>query len=156
MAHNIGKQMLALKLIHCFSSHPLAFWFWSSSPPDNVTLNPTNMKADQSLPHFKTCIDVAAHATLDTELFISHTRTAIVTKIASLQYSEAGLIPVSKVHQLLTKIHNILDSVVFNQFGDTAHISANLFNSAFRQCSEVWASHFPFFQNLPKDSVPPR
>ena len=35
---------------------------------------------------------MAAHATLDTEQYISHTRTAVVDTIASVQGSDGGVI----------------------------------------------------------------
>ena len=39
-------KMLASELIHYFSSHPAAFGFWASLPPDMFTLNPANKKND--------------------------------------------------------------------------------------------------------------
>ena len=39
-------KMLGSKLICYFSSHPAAFVFQASSPPDNITLNPANEKTD--------------------------------------------------------------------------------------------------------------
>ena len=62
----------------------MAFGFQSSSPPDNITLNPAKRKKDQSLSDFQAGIDVTTHATLDTEQLISHARTAVVNTIASL------------------------------------------------------------------------
>ena len=43
----VGK-MSTFKLINYFSSHPEAFGFQASSPPDNITLNAANKKTDQS------------------------------------------------------------------------------------------------------------
>ena len=34
----LATKMSASKLIHYFSSHPAAVTFWSSTPPDNITL----------------------------------------------------------------------------------------------------------------------
>ena len=47
----------------------------------------------------------AAPATLDTVLFISHVRSALVETVASLQ-DDGRVIPVSEVHELLTKIQH--------------------------------------------------
>ena len=59
-------------LIHdYFSSHSAAFRFWSSTPPDNITLTSANRKADQSLSEFQKGIGAAAHATLDTGQLIA-------------------------------------------------------------------------------------
>ena len=58
------------------------------------------------------------------------------------------------VHELLTKIHVILDSTVSKQVSSTAHILAHLFNSSSRLHCEVWASYFLFLHNI-KDPVPP-
>ena len=68
-------------MVHYFSSHLTAFGFWASSPPDNITLNPANKKTDQSLSEFHTGIGAAAHATLDEEHLISHTRTVLVDTV---------------------------------------------------------------------------
>ena len=45
---SLATKMLAFKFIHYFSNHPTTFGFWSSTPPDNITLNPSSGKADQS------------------------------------------------------------------------------------------------------------
>ena len=71
-------KISASKLICSFSSHAAAFGFWASLPPDNITLNPANKKTDQNLSDFQTGTDAAAHATLDIEQVISHTRAALV------------------------------------------------------------------------------
>ena len=80
--------MSASKLIQYFPSHPAAFGLWPSSPSDSITLNPGNIKNDQSLSNFQTGIGVPAYATLDTEQLISHTRNALVDTIAFLQDSD--------------------------------------------------------------------
>ena len=68
---SLATKMSASKLIHYFSIHPAAFGFWSSTPPDNITLNSANRKADQSLSNFQTGVCAAAHATHDMEHLIS-------------------------------------------------------------------------------------
>ena len=62
----------------------------------------------------------AAHATLDTEQLICYTRSALADIIASLQGSDGGVIAASEVQELLTMIHDILNSVVSKQFGNMA------------------------------------
>ena len=84
-----------------------AFW-----PPDNITLNPTNKKTDQHLADFQTGIGAAAHATLDMEQFISYTKAAFVDTVAYLQGSDEGVIAASEVLELLTTIHESLDSAL--------------------------------------------
>ena len=69
---SLATKMSASKLIHYFSSHPVAFGFQASTPPDNITLNSANRKADQSLSDFQTGVGAAAHATFDMEQLISH------------------------------------------------------------------------------------
>ena len=76
----VAGRMSASKLIQYFSSHPTVFGFQSSSPPDNITLNPAYRKMDQS--DFQTDIGVAACANLDMEQLNSHTRAALVDTIA--------------------------------------------------------------------------
>ena len=49
---------------------------------------------------------------LYTEQLISHLRLALVDTLSSLPNSEGGVIPVSKVHELLLKVHDILDNAV--------------------------------------------
>ena len=46
---SLATKMSASKLICYFSSHPAAFGFQSSTPPDNITLTCANRKADQSI-----------------------------------------------------------------------------------------------------------
>ena len=45
---SLATKMSASKLIHYFSSHPAAFGFQASTPPDNISLNSANRKVDQS------------------------------------------------------------------------------------------------------------
>ena len=60
----------------------------------------------------------------------------------------------SEVHELLLRIHDILDSDVSKQVGNSACILAYLFNSVSRQDCEVWASQFPFLHSL-REVIPP-
>ena len=108
----LAMKMSASKLICCFSSHHAAFEFQSFTPPGNVTLTPANRKVDHSLSEFQTGIGSAAHATLDTEQVISHTRIALVDTISSIPDLEGGVIPVSKMHEFLIKVDDILDNAV--------------------------------------------
>ena len=146
--------MLASKLICYFSSHPAAFGFQSSTPPDNISLNSANRKADQSLLDFQTVIGATAHATLDTEQLIIHLQVALVDTLSSLLKAEGDVIPVSEVHELLLRVHGILDKAVSKQVGNSAHILAYLFNSVSRQHHEILASEFPFLHSL-KEVIPP-
>ena len=109
---SLATKMSASKLIHYFSSHPAAIGFWSSTPPDNTTLTPANRKADQSLSEFQTGIGTATHATLDIEQLISYLRGALIDATSSLPDSEGGIITVSEVHELLIKVHDILDNAL--------------------------------------------
>ena len=150
----LATKMSASKLIHYFSSHPAAFGFWASTPPDNISLNSANRKADQSLSDFQTGIGATAHATCDTEQLISHLQVALVDTLSPLPEAEGDVVPVSEVHELLLWIPGILDKAVSKRVGNLAHILAHLFNSISRQCCEVWASQFPFHHSL-KEVIPP-
>ena len=108
----LATKVSASKWIHYFSSHPAAFRFWSLTPPDNIALSSANRKADQSLSDLQTGVGAAAHATLDTEQLISSLRVALADTLSSLPNSEGGVIPVSELHDLLLKIHNVLDTAV--------------------------------------------
>ena len=132
------------KLIHYFSSHPATFGFQSSTPLGNITLTSSNRKADQSLSDLQTGVDAAAHATLDTEQLISCLRVTFLDTLFSLPNSEGGIIPVSEVCELLLKVHDILDSAVSKQVGNSTCILVHVFNSVSSQCHEVWASQFPY------------
>ena len=83
----------------------MAFQFQSSSPPGFITLNPANKKTDQTL-----------STPLDMEQLIYHTRIALVDTIASLQDSAWGMIPIAEMHELLTKINDILDNAVCKSY----------------------------------------
>ena len=109
---SVATKMSASKLIHYFSSHPAAFEFQASTPPDNITLNSANRKADQSLSDFQTGVGAAAHATLDTQQLISHLQVALADTLSSLPKAERGVIPVSEVGELLLRIYDILDKAV--------------------------------------------
>ena len=109
---SLGTKMSASKLICYFSSHPAAFGFQASTSPDNISLNSTNRKADQSLSDFQTGISATAHATLDTEQLISCLQVALVDTLSSLPKAEGNVIPVSEVRELLLQIHGILDKAV--------------------------------------------
>ena len=63
-------------------------------------MNPASRKADQRLSDFPNCIGAAANATLDTEQPISHTTSAFVYTITSLQDSDGQIIPGSEVHEM--------------------------------------------------------
>ena len=104
--------MSASKLIHYFSSHPAAFGFQASTPPDKISLNSANRKTEQSLFDFQTGVGATAHATLDTQQLISHLQVALVDTLSSLPAAEGDVIPVSEVHELLLQIHGILDKAV--------------------------------------------
>ena len=109
--------MSAPKLICYLSSHPAAFGFWSSTPPDNITLTPANRKADQSLLEFPTGIGAAADATPNTEQLIYHLQAALVDTISSVLDFDRGVIPMSEVCELLIKVHDILDNAVSKHVG---------------------------------------
>ena len=109
----LATKMSASKLIHYFSSHPAAFRFQSSTPPDNITLSSTNRKADQSLSDMQTGVGAAAHATLDTEQLIMHLRVALLDTLSSLPDSEGCIIPVSEVQDLLLKVHDFFGQGCF-------------------------------------------
>ena len=55
---------------------------------------------------------------------------------------------VSEVHELLTKIHDILDSALSKWFGITAGILTYLFNSTSRYFHEIWTLQFWLIINL--------
>ena len=143
---SLATKMSTSKLIHYFSSHPAAFGFWASTPPDNIRLNSANRKVDQSLSDFQTGLGAAAHATLDTEQLISHLQVALVDILSSLPEAEGDVIPVSEVCELLLQIHGILDKAVSKRVGNSAHILAHLFNSV--------SILIPFLHSL-KEVIPP-
>ena len=151
---SLATKMSASKLICYFSSHPATFGFWVCIPPDNITLNSANRKADQYLSDFQTDVGATAHANLDMEQLISHFQVVLVDTLSSLPEAGRGVIPVSEVCELLLRIHDILDKVVSKQVGNSARIPAYLFNSVSRQCCEVWASQSPFLHSL-REVIPP-
>ena len=109
---SLATKMSASKLIHYFSSHPAAFGFRASTPPDNISLNSANRKVDQSLSDFQTGLGATAHATLDTEQLISCLQVALVDTVSSLPEAEGDVFPVSEVRELLLQIHGISDKAV--------------------------------------------
>ena len=81
--------------------------FQTSLPADNIILNPANKMTDHSLFDFQTGIAAAAHATLDTEQLISHTRATHVDTIASLQ------VLIKRLSQPQNSVHNLLRFMAF-------------------------------------------
>ena len=106
--------MSSSKLIQYFSTYTAAFGFLASLPPDNFILTPASMRVDQSLSDIQTGIDVAAHATLDAEQLISHTRASMVDTFTFLWGLKGGVNMTSEGHELLTKIHDVLDNALSN------------------------------------------
>ena len=109
---SLATKVSASKLICYFSSHPAAFGFQSSTPPDNITLTPADMKADQNLSEFKTGIGAAPHTTLEMEQLISHPRVALVDTISSLPLILREELYLCPKCELLIKVHDILDNAV--------------------------------------------
>ena len=88
------------------------------------------------------------------EQFISHIRVELVDNISCLQDYERGVISLSEVCELLTEIHDIVDSAVSKQVCKTTHILVHIFNSSFRQHHELCASQYPCLHSL-KDVISP-
>ena len=118
-----------------------------------MTMNAANRKADQSLPEFYTGTGVVAQVPLNVEQLIPYTKVALVDTISSLQDSEGEVIYVPEVHEVLNKIHDILDNAMSKQVGNAAHLLVYAFYSASRKHHKVQASQFPFLHSL-KDMVP--
>ena len=94
------------------------------------------------------------HMLLLTEQLISCLRVSLVDTLSSLPDTEGSVITMSEVHELLLKVHDILDKTVPKWVGYSSHILAYLFNSVSRQHCEVWASQFTFLHSL-RDVIPP-
>ena len=129
--------MAASKLMHFFSSNPASCGFWASSSLGNITLNLAKKKSDQSLSDFQTGIGAAAHDMLDAEQLNSHMKTVLVDTIFSLQGSNGGVLPVSEVFQLPTKIHDIPGNTMSKKVDSTA-CNIYHFSSTSRLCHVVW------------------
>ena len=91
----LSTKMSASKLIHYFSSHPAGFGFWSSTPPDNMTLTPANRKADQNF-----------------RLALVLCLMPLLTLSSSFLASELTLLILFPRPDLLTKVHHILNNAV--------------------------------------------
>ena len=74
--------------------------------------------------------------------------------VAFVEGSDGEVIAPSEMHDLHTKIHNILDSTMSKWVGDMDQMLAYLFNAASRQHHEVWVSQFFFLHSI-KDYIPP-
>ena len=81
------------------------------------------------LPDFPTGISVATYAFLDRKQLVFCMGSGIMDTITSLKSSHWELIPVSEAHDLLIKIHDLLDKDVSQQVGNAACILAFRFNS---------------------------
>ena len=145
--------MLALKLIQYFSNHLATFGFWSSSAPDNITLNPAIRRLMRVFQTFRLALVLLLMPCLiQSSLFLIPELHLLIP--LPFQGSDGGVIPVQEELEVLTKVYDMLDNTVSMWVGNVMHILASLCNSASRQHYEVRASHYPFFHNF-KDSVPP-
>ena len=108
--------MSSSELIHYISGHPAAFGFEASLPHDKSTLDPASKMTD---PESCRLSLVCQLLPLKIEQLISHTRTALVDSIDSLQGFHDGMIAASEVYELLSNIHDILDNVVSTQVGNS-------------------------------------
>ena len=113
---SLATKMAVSKLIY-FSSHPAAFRFWSSTPPDNITLTSANRKVDQSLSDLQTGVGTAAHATLDTEEVISHLGVALVDILSSLPNSGEALYLCLKCVKYFSRFTTFWTMLFPNKFG---------------------------------------
>ena len=64
---------------------------------------------------------------LDTKKHIHYTRSALIDIDDCLHSSDSGVIAALKVHELLSKIHDILDNAVSKQVGNTTCICTSQF-----------------------------
>ena len=93
-----------------------------------TSLKPASKKANQSgFLIFRLAL-VQQLMPLLTEQYISQYRAALVDTFTSQQGSDGGVIAASKVHMLLTRIHDILYSAMSKWLGNIVNILAYLFN----------------------------
>ena len=104
-------------------------------------MNPASKSSDQSLSDSPTGCSAVAHATVDTEQLISHSRAALVDTVASLLGSNDGMIAALKCMNYLLRLMTFWECAVSKQVGNLAHILAYLFKTASRQV-------FPFLTTL--------
>ena len=118
----LATKMSVSKLICYFSSYPAAFGFWSSTPLDNITLTSANRNADHSIgisDWYQCCCSCSSRSTCSSSFLASEVPLLILFPVPN---SEGGVIPVSEVHQLLIKVHNMLDNALSKWVGNSAHI----------------------------------
>ena len=72
----------------------------------------------------------ATYSTLYTQQLFSHTKTALVHTTVSQQNSDGGVILALEVHELLSKIQDILDNAIAKQFCNIAQTLVSPFNCA--------------------------
>ena len=85
----------------------------------------------QRLSDIQNGIGAGAHDTLDAEHLISDTRTVLVGTLPLCGF-DGEVFPVSEVHNLLTKIHDILENTVSTLVCNTACILAYIFKFWFQ------------------------
>ena len=86
------------------------------------TMNLANKTIDHNLSNFRLELGwLLMQLWIKRCLFLKQ-ELCLFMPITSLQISAREVIPISKVHELLTKIHDILDSDVCKWVGKAAHI----------------------------------
>ena len=122
------SKMSASKLILLSFKFSCSIWIpgFSSTPLYNIVLNDFNKKADQSPLNLPTSIGASSHSTLEMEKLMSHMKIAIMDVITILWDSDEEVVPDSEIHDLLCKIHDILDKAVSMHVYNAAQILAFL------------------------------
>ena len=139
----LATKMSASKLIHYFSSHLAAFGFWSSTPPDNITLSIANRKADQSqIYRLVLVLLLMPLLPLSTSSPTSEFLFLILFPLCLIL--QEALYLCLKCMNYSSRFMTFWTMLFQNELG-TPLILVHVIISVSRQHCEVWASQFPFF-----------
>ena len=123
---SLATKISASKLIKHFSNHPAAFGF--SLQHYQIT-SPWILKIGRLFRVFLkfrlALVWLLKPLSIWINSFLTPGRVAPVNTISFLCDSEGKMISVSEVHELLTKIYDILDNAVSKQVGNTASFLAH-------------------------------
>ena len=136
------------------SSHPAAFQFQASTPPDNISEFCQREGWSVSF-RFQTGLGATTHATLYTEQLISHQQVTLLHTFPLCQRLREMLYlcVCLKCMNYFTRFMAFW-SGLFQESGTFSMYLTHLFNSVSRQHHEVWTSQFPFPHSL-KKGIPP-
>ena len=129
---SLATQTSASKLICYFSSHPAAFGFWASTPPDNISLEFCQQESSSVSQIFRLVLGPLLMVLLTQSNSFLASGLPLLILFPHCPRLREMLYLCLKCGELILRIHDILDKAISKWVGNSACILAHLFNSVSR------------------------